>query len=114
MLQGELSLSIGATRSEVDMESFAKLIRETDRFIILDKHLCCIVFPFTDAAQGIKEASNLLSKFEMQFFSEKIYIGIVSAAECETPAKQTEKLFYILKYSIENAMENMPLDSTSF
>ena len=107
------SLAIGATCSKVDMEGFAKLIRETDKFIILDEHICCVVFPFTDAGGGIKAASNLLSKFEMQFFSEKVYIGIVNAKDCETPAKQTEALFQILKYAIENGMQNMPLDNTS-
>jgi len=108
------SLAIGATNSKLDMQGFAKLIRETDKFIILNEHICCMVFPFTDAAQGIKAASNLLSKFEIRFFSEKIYIGVVNAQTYETPMKQIEKLFEILKYAIENGMQNIPLDSTSF
>lgn len=108
------TLAVGAICDEIDMEGFSQMIRETDKFIILDDHICCIVFPFTDAEQGLKAASNLLSEFEMKFFSQKIYIGIVNAAETSSPAKQIERLFDILKSSIENRMYNMPLDNTSF
>lgn len=112
--KANFTLAIGAICSEIDMGSFAKLIRETDRFIVLDAHICCIVFPFTDANQGLKAASNLLSEFESKFFSEKIYIGVENAGECSSCEKQVERLFDILKYSIENGMQNMPLDNIGF
>jgi len=108
------TLAIGAICDEIDMEGFSQMIRETDKFIVLDNHICCIVFPFTDAEQGLKAASNLLSEFEMKFFSQKIYIGIVNATETSSPTKQVERLFDILKSSVENRMHNMPLDNTSF
>lgn len=108
------TLAIGATCSDVNMEGFASLIRESDKFILLTDHICCVVFPFTSSAQGIKAASNLLSKFEMKFFSEKIYLAIVNANDCETPEHQIQKLFDVLKFSITNGMENMPLDNVSF
>ena len=108
------TLAIGAICDEINMECFSQIIRETDKFIILDNHICCIVFPFTDAEQGLKAASNLLSEFEMKFCSQKIYIGIVNAAETSSPTKQIERLFDILKSSVENGMHNMPLDNTSF
>ncbi len=108
------TLALGATPSEVDMKGFASLIRESDKFIVLDNHICCVVFPFTESAQGIKAASNLLSTFEMKCFSEKIYLSIVNADDCETPEHQVQKLFDILKFSIQHGMENVPLDSLSF
>ena len=108
------TLAIGAVCDEIDMEGFSELIRETDKFIILDNHICCIVFPFTDAEQGTKAASNLLNEFEMKFFSQKIYIGIINAAECSSPTRQIEGLFDILKSSVENGMNNIPLDKTNF
>lgn len=112
--KANFSLAIGAACSNVDLENFSNMIRPTDKFIILDEYLCCVVFPFTDAQQGIKAASNLLSKFESQFFSEKIYLGVVNAQECSTPEGLISRLFDILKSSIENGMENMPLDHISF
>jgi len=108
------SLAIGAACNEIDMEKFSQLIRETDKFIILDNHICCIVFPFTDAEQGIKATSNLLNEFEMKFFSQKIYTGVVNAAECNSSEKQIKGLFDILKSSVENGMNNIPLDKTTF
>ncbi len=108
------SLAIGAVCSNVDLNNFSNMIRPTDKFIILDEYLCCVVFPFTDAKHGVKAASNLLSKFESQFFSEKIYLGIVNAEEFSTPESLISRLFDILKGSIKNGMENMPLDHISF
>jgi hypothetical protein len=108
------SLAIGATLSEIDMQKFSEMIRETDTFIILDKNICCIAFPFTDHAQGIKAASNLLSKFEMKFFSEKIYLSVANTEECPTPDVHIQQLFDILIYTISNGMNNMPIDNTSF
>ncbi len=108
------TLALGATPSEVDMKAFAGLIRESDKFIVLDDHICCTVFPFTDPTQGVKAASNLLSSFEMKCFSQKIFLSIVNTDACDTPEHQVQKLFDILRFAIENGMENMPLDSTSF
>jgi hypothetical protein len=112
--KANFTMAIGAACNNVDLESFSSMIRPTDKFIILDEQLCCVIFPFTDAEQGIKAASNLLSKFESQFFSEKIYLGVVNAEECSTPEGLISRLFDILKSSIENGMENMPLDHISF
>ncbi len=108
------SLAIGATLSDIDMQKFSDMIRETDIFIMLNKKICCIAFPFTDHAQGIKAASNLLSKFEMKFFSEKIYLSVANTEECPTPEIHIQQLFDILVYAISNGMNNMPIDNTSF
>jgi len=108
------SLALGATLSDIDMHKFSEMIRETDKFIILDNNICCIVFPFTDYAQGVKAASNLLSKFEMKFFSEKIYLGIANTEECPAPDIHVQQLFDILIYAVSNGMNNLPIDSTSF
>ena len=112
--KSNFTLAIGAACSDVDLEKFSSMIRPTDKFIILDEQLCCVIFPFTEADQGIKAVSNLLSKFERQFFSEKIYLSVVNAEEFTTPESMLNRLFNILKSGIENGMENMPLDHISF
>lgn len=108
------TLAIGATSSDIDMKNFSDIIRETDRFIVLDDHICCIAFPFTDHDQGLKAASNLLSKFEMQFFSKKVYLGIANTEECPSPEVHIQQLFDVLVYAITNGMNNIPMDSTCF
>lgn len=108
-----LSIALGDTDSSSDVKELAKTLRETDKLIILDEHICCVVFPFTDIAQGIKAASNLLSKFEMENFSQKIYMGVVTIEDCDRPQVQVVKLFDILEYAIENGINNIPLDTIS-
>ena len=106
-----ISIAIGETDSSTHIEELAMTLRETDKFIILDEHTFCVVFPFTNIEQGIKAASNLLGKFEMGNFSEKIYMGVVTIEDCDRPEVQVVKLFDILEYAIENGINNIPLDT---
>lgn len=106
-----ISIAIGVTNSSAHIKELAMTVRETDKFIILGEHICCIIFPFTNMEQGIKAASNLLSKFEMGNFSEKIYMGVVTIEDCDRPEMQVVKLFDILEYAIENGINNIPLDT---
>ena len=108
------SLVIGDVSAGTHINEFSQEIRETDKFILLDSHTCCMIFPFTDTAQGVKAASNLLSKFEMKHFSEKVYFGIVNIEDCKSPTTQVGHLFDILEFAISNRMNNIPLNTTSF
>ena len=106
----DFAIAIGATLDDVDMAAFSQTIRLTDTFIYLDKHVSGVVFAFNDTENAIKAASNLLNKFEMQFFSNKIYMGIISSEEETAPEQQVKKLFETLCYGIEQGMANIPLD----
>jgi len=109
------SLALGATYSDkVDMTEFKNYTRETDRAILFDKHFVCIIFNFVDADKGIKAASNLLSKFEMQFFAQKVYLGVVNIEECSSAEKQVKQLFDIVEDAISNGMNNIPLNEIAF
>jgi len=106
----DYSIAVGATLTEIDMRPFEKGIRMTDKFIYLDKSVCAIVFDFNDSEQGIKAASKMLTKFEMQFFSNKIFLGIINSEDETDVEKQVKKLFETLCHGITNGMSNMPLD----
>jgi len=109
------SLAIGATpSSKVDVQIFAHLIRKTDKFFILGKHISCAVFSFVDSEQGLKAASNLLSQFEVKFFAEEIYLSILNVEDCTNVEKRVNELFSILEFAISNKMNNIPLDEISF
>lgn len=109
-----ISLAIVDTQSSVYLEEFTKTLRGTDKFITLDDHIYCVLFPFTDTAQGVKAVSNLLNEFEMRNFSEKIYLGVVNLEDCQIPEREIGRLFDILEYAIENGMNNIPLNTTNF
>ena len=106
----DYSIAVGATLTEIDMTPFEKGIRMTDKFIYLDKSVCAIVFDFNDSEQGIKAASKMLTKFEMQFFSNKIFLGIINSEDETDVEQQVKKLFETLCYGVINGMSNMPLD----
>jgi len=104
------SIAVGATLDDVDMASFSQVIRLTDTFVFLDENVCGVVFGFNDTENGIKAASNLLNKFELKFFSNKIYLGIISSEDESSPEKQVKKLFETLCHGIQHGMSNIPLD----
>ena len=106
----EYTMAIGASVADVDMLAFEGLIRKTDGFICLEENLCVIVFAFNNQGQGIKAASNMLNKFEMQYFGKDIYLGIINSEEEAKAEKQIKKLFETLCYGIINGMSNTPLD----
>ena len=106
----DFAIAVGATLDNVDMASFSQVVRLTDTFVFLDKNVCGVVFAFNDTENGIKAASNLLNKFEMQFFANKIYLGIIGSEDETVPEKQVKKLFETLLYGIEHGMSNIPLD----
>ena len=106
----DFAIAVGATLDNVDMASFSQAVRLTDTFVFLDKNVCGVVFAFNNTENGIKAASNLLNKFEMQFFANKIYLGIISSEDETVPEIQVKKLFETLFYGIEQGMSNLPLD----
>ena len=106
----DYSIAVGATLVDIDMKPFEKSIRKTDKFIYLDSSVCAIVFDFNDSEQGIKAASKMLTKFEMQFFSNKIFLGIINSEDETNVEQQVKKLFETLCYGITSGMSNMPLD----
>lgn len=106
----DFAIAVGATLDDVDMASFSQAIRLTDTFVVLDKNVSGVVFAFNNTENGIKAASNLLNKFEQQFFSKKIYLGIISSEDETTPEQQVKKLFETLCYGVEEGMSNIPLD----
>lgn len=106
----DYTLAIGATLAEVDLPAFAGMVRKTDSFVVLDEKICVIIFGFNLPEQGIKAASNMLSKFEMQFFASEIYLGIINSQDESNPKDQVKKLFETLCYGVQNSISNTPLD----
>ena len=104
------SIAIAITNREHKMDDFQKTIRLTDSFVSLDENLYGVIFASADTELGIKAASNLLHKFEMQFFNSSIYLGIISSEDENDGTKMVKKLFTTLTHSIVEGMQNMPID----
>ena len=106
----EYAIAVGTTTETLDMQGFSQTIRMTDSFIMLDDNMYAVVFASASTELGVKAASNLLHKFEMQFFTSKIFLGIISSQAESDPKKMVRKLFTTLSYSIAEGMSNIPID----
>jgi len=106
----EYAIAVGATIKALDVKGFSETVRMTDSFIMLDDNMYAVVFASASTELGIKAASNLLHKFEMQFFTSKIFLGIISSQAERDPKKMVRKLFTTLSHSIAEGMCNMPID----
>ncbi len=107
------SLAIGLTDPDVDLSSFDEHNRQTDLFIKLEQNLCCEVFDGTGLESGIKAASNLLTSFEHNFYTKRIFVSIVFSQDFDTSSQMINRLFDILEYSYSHNMANMVVDNAS-
>lgn len=110
----KFSLALGAiNNAEIKMDSFGAMLRKTDKFIVVSKHVACAVYSFSDTKQGLKAASNLLNQFENYYFSEEIFLSVINVDDCSSSDKQIKKLFNVVEFAISQGMNNIPLDEIS-
>jgi len=107
------SLTVGLTEVGVDLTDYEEHIRQTDEFIILEDNLCCIILDSTSSESGLKAANNMLAGFQSHHFSKPLYSSVVSSDEYPEEQKLVDELFYVLKYSIKNNMDNIVIDAHS-
>ena len=106
----DYTIAIAITAESLELEGFSQTIRMTDAFISLDENLYGVIFASANADLGIKAASNLLHKFEMQFFATKIYLGIISSEDELNVTKMIRKLFVTLNCCLDDGKSNIPVD----
>lgn len=106
------SLALALSDPDTDIKVFNEHNRQTDKFIVLEKNLCCEIFDGTTAESGIKAASVLLTSFENHFYSKRIFISIVFSKDFNTSSQMVSRLFDILEYAYSQKMENMVVDSS--
>lgn len=104
------SIAIGHSPENIDLSQMSHYIRESDRFIILDRNTCAVILDCANDECGIKATNNLLTHFQGEFFSTPLYTAIVTASNYDTSALMTYELFYLLNYAIERNMNNILLD----
>jgi len=107
------SLTIALCEDEMDLRAYCDYKRQSDEFIILEQNLCCLILDGTDTNSGIKAANNMLSSFQSHHFSRMLYSSVVSSDEYPESSKMISELFYVLKHSIENNLDNIVVDAQS-
>ena len=107
------SLSIALCEEGIDLRGYCNHKRKSDEFIVLEENLCCLVLDCTDTSSGVKAANNILTSFQSHNFSKTLYSSIISSDEHPESEKMIHELFYVLKYAIENNMDNIVVDAHS-
>jgi len=107
------SLSIGLCDFDTDLKSFESFIRQTDKFIILEDNMCCVILDCAPSCSGLKAANNMLAGFQSRYFSKSLFSSVVSSDEKKENLQMINELFYILEYAINNNMDNTVVDSES-
>lgn len=108
------SLAIAICNNDVCMRDFSTHIRQTDKFIGLEEHLCSVVFDGIPFDKALKVTSNLQNIFQNKHFNKKLFIGIVSSADFEhddNGYKMINSLLDVLEYSISNDMNHEIVDN---
>lgn len=106
------SLVVALSDPDTDIKAFNEHNRQTDKFILLEKNLCCEIFDGTTAESGIKAASILLTSFENHVYLKRIFISIVFSKDYNTSSQMVSRLFDILEYAYAHNMENMVVDNS--
>ncbi len=107
------SLSVALCEKGIDLRGYCDYKRQSDVFIVLENNLCCLILDCTDANSGVKAANNMLTSFQSHNFSKTLYSSIISSDEYPESERMINELFYVLKYAIENNMDNIVVDAHS-
>ena len=106
------SLALALSYPDTDIKAFNEHHRQTDKFIVLEKNLCCEIFDGTTAESGIKALSILLTSFENHFYTKQIFTSIVFSKDYDTSSQMVNRLFDILEYAYSHRMENVVVDNS--
>lgn len=99
-----------ANDKSVDFNFFKDGIRCTDRFIAFEKNFAVFVFDNASGEGAIKAANNMLSKYEMKHFSQKVYASVASIDGYATTTELIVKAFHTIKFAVSEKMENVVVD----
>lgn len=100
--QINFALALIYCKKDINLDEIIDIQRRTDKFIPLDKNLCCVVFDSIDYASSKKVASNLQKQVEESCLNEDLFIGVITSIEYESASKMTNYLFNMLERFLYN------------
>lgn len=89
-------------KKDINLAEIIDVKRRTDRYISLDKNLCCVVFDCIDSESSKKAASNLQKQVQQSCLNEDLFIEVITSMECESTSKMTNHLFDTLEKFLYN------------
>jgi len=104
------SMALFYSHEPLDEALFIDAIRESDKHLILQDNLICVVFDMTSNDRGLKASENLLALYEAKHFGKKFYASYVSMEDFATKEAMRSQLFSLLNYAIKENKYNQITD----
>jgi len=111
--QLDFALAIAICDEDICMRDFTEHIRQTDKFIVLEGHLCSVLLEGITNNTAIKATSNLQTIFQNRYFGKRLFISVVSSTDYNYDKygyKMITSLLDALEYSIVNNMSHEVVD----
>lgn len=106
----DYSIAIVLCDSDINLGNFLQHTRQTDKFIILEKNLCCVVLDSSPSEVGIKAASNIQTEFQSINFGKELFTCVVTFKDYNDEYKMINSLFDILEYALSYRIDNVVVD----
>ncbi len=91
------------SKEEAVLSELVDIKRKTDRFILLENNLCCVIFDCIDHKTSKKAAQNLEAQIQEHCTNKDYFMRAVSSLECESASKMCNGLFDTLEEFLYNA-----------
>lgn len=98
----DFSLAIAFCNTKVDFNNLISRKRKTDKLIVLEDNLCCIVLDCAPADCAAKAASNLQNDFKKKYSDKELFTCVVTSKDYENGNSMVNSLLDILEHSISN------------
>jgi hypothetical protein len=91
------------TKEETALAELVDIKRKTDRFLPLEKNLCCVVFDCIDNESSKKAARSLEIQIQEHCEDEECFMRVASSVEYESASIMCNVLFDALEEFLFNA-----------
>jgi len=106
----DYSIAVMLCDADINLGHFLHHIRQTDKFIVLEKNLCCVVLDSSPPDVGIKAASNIQTEFQDKNFGKRLFTAVATFKDYDDEYKMINSLFDILEYAISYEIDNIVVD----
>lgn len=106
----DYSIAVILCDSSIDLGNFLHHTRQTDKFIVLEKNLCCVILDSSSSDVGIKAASNIQTEFQSKNFGKHLFTCVVTFKDYNDEYKMINSLFDILEYALSYNISNFVVD----
>ena len=102
-----LAIIYSQEKTAIDLDNLKKMLRRTDKLIILNEDLICVVFDYTSDDSYVKAAENLNKILENIDYKNNFFLAAADSADFNLNyLEMTNELCDRLKYAIKNKLHN--------